>query len=108
MQALRSVGTWALDAGNKGKMKAAATNNLDVTSDYTESSILEAYVRAIRESEHFVYIENQFYISWLGEKNDDDLINDVATAADALRFQSHVVRNPITEALYDRILRAIE
>ncbi|CAK5267179.1 unnamed protein product [Mycena citricolor] len=52
----------------------------------TEHSIQNAYCQLIREAEHFIYIENQFFIS---STNKDD-----------------VVKNQIAGALVERIVRA--
>lgn len=46
VQILRSAGPWSIGFREK-----------------TEHSIMNAYVKMIEESEHFVYIENQFFIS---------------------------------------------
>jgi len=51
----------------------------------TEGSILNAYTTMISEAEHYVYIENQFFISQLGGSD---------------------VRNPIGKTIFDRIVRA--
>ncbi|KAL8777149.1 MAG: hypothetical protein Q9213_007988, partial [Squamulea squamosa] len=59
------------------------------TPDTTESSILKAYVKSIEESEHFVYIENQFFI----------------TSCDVNGTR---VENGIGTALVERISRAAE
>jgi phospholipase D1/2 len=70
VQILRSATSWSLGTPNK-----------------TEHSIMNAYVQMISTSEHFVYIENQFYISScevLGTK----------------------IENKISDALVDRIKRA--
>ncbi|KAF2683081.1 phospholipase D [Lentithecium fluviatile CBS 122367] len=70
VQILRSATSWSLGTPNK-----------------TEHSIMNAYVQMIATSEHFVYIENQFYISScevLGTK----------------------IENTISDALVDRIKRA--
>ena len=53
----------------------------------TEHSIQNAYITLIEQSEHFIYIENQFFITATGEKQ-------------------HPVKNLIGKALVDRILRA--
>lgn len=45
VQLLRSVGKWS------------------VGTAHTENSILNAYVESIRQAKHFIYIENQFFIS---------------------------------------------
>lgn len=52
----------------------------------TEHSIQNAYVKLIEDAEHFIYIENQFFISATGEGD--------------------VVVNTIGKALVDRIIRA--
>ena len=70
VQILRSATSWSLGTPNK-----------------TEHSIMNAYVQMISTSEHFVYIENQFFISScevLGTK----------------------IENRISDALVDRIKRA--
>ncbi|TMW56578.1 hypothetical protein Poli38472_006588 [Pythium oligandrum] len=53
----------------------------------TETSIHEAYLDVINKAKHFIYIENQFFVSGLHSNN--------------------VVRNRILQALLDRIERAI-
>ncbi|KAH0831900.1 phospholipase D [Lanmaoa asiatica] len=70
MQICRSVGPWSLGTPNR-----------------TEHSIQNAYIAAIDESEHFVYIENQFFIS-------STVVNDVK------------IENGIGDALVRRIVRA--
>lgn len=70
VQILRSATSWSLGTPNK-----------------TEHSIMNAYVQMISTSEHFVYIENQFYVSScevLGTK----------------------IENKISDAIVDRIKRA--
>ncbi|KAF8811342.1 phospholipase D [Phlegmacium glaucopus] len=52
----------------------------------TEHSIQDAYIQLIKESEHFIYIENQFFIS--------------------STKKGHVVTNLIARALVDRIIHA--
>ncbi|PON89548.1 Phospholipase D1/D [Trema orientale] len=52
----------------------------------TEESIHKAYCSLIERAEHFVYIENQFFISGLS--------------------QDEIIQNRVLEALYRRILRA--
>jgi phospholipase D1/2 len=70
VQILRSATAWSLGTTNK-----------------TEHSILNAYVQMISTSEHFVYIENQFYIS----------------SSEVLGTK---IENRISDAIVDRILRA--
>ncbi|CAI0404922.1 unnamed protein product [Linum tenue] len=55
-------------------------------SSQTEDSIHKAYCSLIEKAEHFIYIENQFFISGLNE--------------------DEVIQNRVLEALYRRILRA--
>ncbi|KAK4012263.1 phospholipase D1 isoform X1 [Daphnia magna] len=68
-QVLRSSTTWS------------------VGSRITEDSILSAYIHAIQNAEHFIYIENQFFIT---------------------ACNSGEVNNRIGRALYDRIILASE
>ncbi|KAF8550810.1 phospholipase D [Imleria badia] len=70
MQVCRSAGPWSLGTPNR-----------------IEHSIQNAYIAAIDESKHFVYIENQFFISSAD-------INDVK------------IENGIGDALVRRIIRA--
>lgn len=70
VQILRSAGPWSLG-----------------TPDKTEQSIQNAYIKMIEESEHFVYIENQFFIS--------------SCSTDQTTIQNH-----IGDALVERICRA--
>lgn len=67
-QVIRSVGQWS-----------AGTSQ-------TEESIHNAYFSLIEKAEHFIYIENQFFIS--GLSGDD------------------IIKNRVLEALYRRIMRA--
>lgn len=57
------------------------------TPDVTEHSIMNAYVKLIEESEHFVYIENQFFIS-------------------TCEIDGRKIENLIGDALVERISRA--
>ncbi|GAM89123.1 hypothetical protein ANO11243_071580 [Dothideomycetidae sp. 11243] len=54
----------------------------------TEHSIMNAYIDAIENSKHFIYIENQFFITTSGDK------------------MRKPVRNRIGQAIVDRIKRA--
>ncbi|OAA45680.1 Phospholipase D [Metarhizium rileyi] len=71
VQMLRSASTWSLG------------------TDETEHSIQNAYIKMIEDSEHFVYMENQFFI----------------TSTEA--YNTKIV-NRIGDALVDRIIRAHE
>lgn len=57
------------------------------TPDRTERSILNAYIKMIEQSEHFVYIENQFFIS-------------------SCEVEGTRIENQIGDALVERIVRA--
>ena len=57
------------------------------TPDVTEHSIMNAYVKLIEESEHFVYIENQFFVS-------------------TCEIDGRKIENLIGDALVERIIRA--
>ena len=70
VQILRSAGPWSLG-----------------TPDKVEDSIHQAYIKMIEGSEHFVYIENQFFIS--------------SCSTDQTAIQNH-----IGDALVERICRA--
>ena len=72
VQILRSCSTWSIG-----------------TPKLVEHSILNAYVKMIEQSEHFVYIENQFYIS--------------SSAVEGTRIE-----NGIGDALVERAIRAHE
>ena len=70
VQILRSAGAWSMG-----------------TPDRTEHSIMNAYVKMIEESEHFVYMENQFFIS-------------------SCQTERVTIHNSIGDALVERITRA--
>ncbi|OTF74092.1 phospholipase D1-like protein [Euroglyphus maynei] len=71
-QTLRSVSSWSIGTRQ------------------TEASIVDAYIEVINQAEHYIYIENQFFIS----QTKTHLEN------------TDLVKNRIAEALYRRILRA--
>lgn len=56
-------------------------------TDHTEHSIMNAYIKMIEQSDHFVYIENQFFIS-------------------SCEVEGTRVENQIGDALVERIIRA--
>ncbi|KAK5075580.1 Phospholipase D1 [Lithohypha guttulata] len=70
VQLLRSAGPWSIG-----------------TPDRTEHSIMNAYVKMIEESEHFVYMENQFFIT-------------------SCQTEGATIYNKIGDALVERITRA--
>ncbi|PLB39369.1 phospholipase D [Aspergillus candidus] len=57
------------------------------TPEITEHSIMNAYVKMIEESDHFVYIENQFFVS-------------------TCEIDGRKIENSIGDALVERITRA--
>lgn len=57
------------------------------TPDITEHSIMNTYVKLIEKSEHFVYIENQFFVS-------------------SCEIEGKRMENKIGDALVERIIRA--
>ena len=57
------------------------------TPDQAERSILNAYIKLIEQSEHFVYVENQFFIS-------------------SCEVEGTRIENQIGDALVERIIRA--
>lgn len=67
VQVVRSVGDWSIGW-------------------VTEHSIQNAYIQMIREANHFILVENQFFVSWPSQKG--------------------AVRNGIAAAIVERILSA--
>ena len=97
--------------------------------DGFENSIYRAYISAINSSEHYIYIENQFFITNSGQPdspnpatNNTTNYGDIANvfgmpniAAEAGNFLSEtfsmgstsdIVKNLLGKALVDRITRA--
>ncbi|KAI9698889.1 MAG: Phospholipase D1 [Bogoriella megaspora] len=70
IQMLRSCSSWSIG-----------------TPEKTEHSIMNAYVKLIEDSEHFVYIENQFFIS-------------------SCQMDGTVIQNTIGDAIVERIKKA--
>jgi phospholipase D1/2 len=70
VQILRSCGNWSIG-----------------TPDKTEDSIHQAYIKMIEKSEHFIYIENQFFIT-------------------SCEVETTKIENRIGDALVERIIRA--
>ncbi|EEH39580.2 phospholipase D1 [Paracoccidioides lutzii Pb01] len=70
VQILRSSSTWSTG-----------------TSDVTEHSIMNAYLKMIELSDHFVYIENQFFVT-------------------SCEIEGKKIENRIGDALVERIIRA--
>jgi len=55
----------------------------------TEHSIADAYIQVVRDSQYFVYIENQFFITATGN-------------------QQHPIKNQIGAAIVERVVRAYQ
>ena len=72
VQVLRSCAMWSMG-----------------TPDKIERSIMNAYVKMIQQSDHFIYIENQFFVS-------------------SCEVEGTRVENTIGDALVERIIRAHE
>lgn len=70
-QVLRSVSSWSIGF---------------LDQETVEQSIHEAYIDTIRRAQHYIYIENQFFVT--------------------LSSSSNVVHNQIGDALFERITRA--
>ena len=81
VQALRSVSNWNINYNN------------------TESSILKAYYELIKNSKHYIFIENQFFItkSWLNEEGNKNNEN---------RTRRETVKNEIGYYIRKRIEKA--
>jgi phospholipase D1/2 len=82
-QALRSCGQWSNECSR-------------------EASIQAAYLRAIKNSKHCIYIENQFFVSGTASELIDENTNEETTKT------SNEVTNGIGQALVERVARAIE
>ncbi|CAH8441474.1 unnamed protein product [Schistosoma turkestanicum] len=140
VQALRSIANWSLGVqlgDKKGFRKSfrklfhqnlpsryKSSNDLDETKEQIglEKSVLNAYIDMINEAENFIYIENQYFISYIlkpqeDQPGDEDIENDGNStnersphkpASDQLQPSNSngLVKNRICEAIYLRILRA--
>lgn len=73
--------------GNMNIQMLRSSSNWSLGRQVTESSIHECYLEAIRNSDRFIYIENQFVISATGTSG---------------------VENKVIMALYERVCRAID
>ena len=72
VQMLRSCGEWSMG-----------------TPDQVEHSIMNAYIKMIQQSEHFVYVENQFFVS-------------------SCEVEGTKIENTIGDAFVERIIRAAQ
>nr|XP_006811729.1 PREDICTED: phospholipase D1 [Saccoglossus kowalevskii] len=86
-QILRSVSTWS--AGIK----------------HTENSIYWAYLSAIRDSKHYIYIENQFFISCVEDK---DVYNRIADALYVRIMEAHRAKHKFRVMVVLPLLPAFE
>lgn len=77
----------SLFSHNTQLVRSAGNWSLGFKQEHTENSVYIAYSELIEKAKHFIYIENQFFIS------------DTA---------GYPVRNKIAQALLLRIRRAIE
>lgn len=75
-------------------LRSASNWSIGLKAKNHESSIMNAYMAMILAAEHFIYIENQFFISLV----------DTSKSSSA----SNPVINEIANALYIRIKRAAE
>ena len=82
IQVLRSVSEWSAYI-----KKNHLNPDMEENMCKCENSIYEGYLHLIKQSEHFIYIENQFFIS---SRDSDD----------------KMIKNKIASTLADRIIRA--
>ncbi|KAK9457704.1 hypothetical protein V1511DRAFT_455910 [Dipodascopsis uninucleata] len=82
LEALGHLGTCEVQL-----LRSACSWSLGFQNDKIEHSIVNAYLKTIEQSEHFVYIENQFFIT-------------------STSFDGTVIHNEIGDALVERIVRA--
>lgn len=78
-QALRSASPWSIGLAEK------------------ETSIYECYLTLIKEARHFIYLENQFFISSYTQSTTEEE-----------KGRDDMVRNRVSKAIYRRICEAIE
>lgn len=81
-QVIRSICEWSGGNGNN----SGGGSDSNSSSGGCENSIHAAYLHLIENAEHFIYIENQYFISSLGGGG---------------------IENRVAEAIYNRIARAI-
>ena len=81
---------------------------------WSENSIHQAYVHEILDAEHFVYIENQYFISSTGNESIDEDHDGSIDAGEQLSadisdaFGTDIIQNRISEAIALRVERAIK
>ena len=86
--------------GTKSKVQVLrSSSSWSVGIKKKEDSILQAYIKLIREAEHYLYIENQFFVSKAFDEDDERKCK---------KPLSDLVRNTIAYEIRKRILRAYE
>ena len=84
--------------GIKSKVQVLrSSDNWSVGIKNREDSILQAYIKLIQEAEHYIYIENQFFVSRPYDEEDKN---------NCEKSLSDVVKNTIAYEIRKRILRA--
>ncbi|BCR91689.1 phospholipase D [Aspergillus chevalieri] len=83
----RDLEALGLDGSSEVQILRSSSMWSTGTPEVTEHSIMNAYVKLIEESEHFVYIENQFFVS-------------------TCEIDGRKIENLIGDALVERITRA--
>ena len=83
VQVLRSASEWSVGIKKK------------------ENSIYQAYIKLIRESQHYIYIENQFFVSKPFDEDDRQNCN-------RKNRLSNKVENTIAYEIRKRIIKAYE
>jgi phosphatidylserine/phosphatidylglycerophosphate/cardiolipin synthase-like enzyme len=81
--------------GAKGKMKMQALRSSSFWSlglDEVERSIQNCYIEIITNAKHYIYIENQFFISSTSPDVDTD----------------EVIKNRIAKAIFERVKKAVQ
>ena len=86
--------------GIKSKVQVLrSSDNWSVGIKNREDSILQAYIKLIQEAEHYIYIENQFFVSRPYDEEDKN---------NCEKSLSDVVKNTIAYEIRKRILRAYD
>jgi phospholipase D1/2 len=77
--ALKLTSAKPKDAGKQSIQIVRSVCAASVGEGHEEHSILDAYCRAIRQAQHFIYIENQFFTSNFGtDKVTNQIANEIA------------------------------
>ena len=70
-----------------------------------EDSILQAYKKLIQQAEHYIYIENQFFVSKPFDEKDEEDAEDIEKCKHK-KLLSNLIQNTIAYEIKKRILRA--